>query len=70
MIGIILYGCYFLILFFFLFSVHFRLETVSVILTHALIIFPGVIPLIIIAVDQRKDEQKKAKLTEKTNDDS
>lgn len=67
MLGLLLYGGYFLLLACFFVFVYTRLDMFSGLLAYVLIIFPSFAPFVFIVVDQRREEKKKAELSEKKN---
>ncbi|WP_028982712.1 hypothetical protein [Sporolactobacillus terrae] len=61
----LLYTSYFGLLFIFLLFVGFRISMGATVLLYLLICFPCLMPFIILILDQRHDERKKAKQMER-----
>lgn len=60
-----LYLSYFILLFIFFIFVILRITIGADVLLYMLILFPGIMPFVIIYLDQSKDEKNKAKKMEK-----
>jgi hypothetical protein len=67
MLSTLLYLSYFVLLLFFFISVVFRNDVLSDLLMYSMIAWLCTVPLIVIYIDARQYEQKKARLEKKNN---
>lgn len=56
-----LYLCYFILFAAFLMSIQLRIESISNLLIYILIIYPSIVPFVLIILDQQKEGQTMTK---------